>query len=359
MKAFGWKKILLATLTCALVIKTLGAQTETDTQKVCAVKGKLYHGVFPGGKTGAEDDITPADVDIYEKTVGQKVAWVYFSNNWYKSREFPRETAEWIRARGAVPFVRLMLRSDPEENHAEKLYNLKAILAGKFDTDFKNWALQAKQFGTPVLVEWGTECNGQWFSWSAKWNNDPSQHNGPQRFAAAFRHIVQLTRVQGATNLTWVFHPDAHDDPAEEWNRFENYYPGNDVVDWIGFSAYGPQKPMDTEAQSFREMADPCYQRLVKMAPAKPIFVLEFGCTAGSKAVTPDHWAEEALADLLGGRWPNIAGFSWWNEGWKNDKAPAHDTNMRVQGTPALGRVFKRKLEAFKNKVQQSPVYRK
>src|SRR5258707_15681560 len=76
----------------------------TPAQKVCVPKGKLYGGVFPGGKRGTEDDITPADVDIYEKTVGQKAAWVYFSNNWYNSREFPVETAAWIRKRGSIPF---------------------------------------------------------------------------------------------------------------------------------------------------------------------------------------------------------------------------------------------------------------
>src|SRR5262252_3199279 len=67
--------------------------------------GSLYHGVFPGGHTGDEDDVTPADVDEYERAAGRRVAWVYFSNNWFKSRAFPVATATWIRERGSVPFV--------------------------------------------------------------------------------------------------------------------------------------------------------------------------------------------------------------------------------------------------------------
>ena len=51
--------------------------------------GKLYHGVYPGGITGEEDNITPADLSSYQATVHKTAAWVYFSDNWYRSRSFP------------------------------------------------------------------------------------------------------------------------------------------------------------------------------------------------------------------------------------------------------------------------------
>ena len=54
---------------------------ETILRQVTPTAGHLLHGVFPGGKTGEEDDLTPRDVDIYENTVGRRVSWVYFSNN--------------------------------------------------------------------------------------------------------------------------------------------------------------------------------------------------------------------------------------------------------------------------------------
>ena len=77
--------------------------------------GRFYHGSYPGGVSGEEDDITVRDVQSYEDIVGQKAGWIYFSNNWYAGRKFPAKTAEWIRAHGAVPYIRLMLRS---RNHA-------------------------------------------------------------------------------------------------------------------------------------------------------------------------------------------------------------------------------------------------
>lgn len=334
-------------------------------------QGTLYHGVYPGGATGPEygeeDDITSNVIGAYEMAVGQRVAWVYFSHNWYRDRQFPHATAEMIRAMGAVPFVRLMLRPyDSKLNKSRKNpFRLQAIIDGALDNDVKAWARGAVAFGTPLLVEYGTEVNGEWFAWNGKWHGagrkkrfgDAGKPDGPERFVAAFRHLVALMRAEGASNITWVFHVNHNDWPDKAWNRFENYYPGDDVVDWIGVSAYGAQTPMERYVDSLRGMLDACYPRLVAMAPAKPIMLLEFGCTAGNPHVNAAQWAGAALADILGGRWPTLAGFSWWNERWQNDNNPAHDTTMRVQDVPELAEMFRTNLAASVDKLQTRPVY--
>ncbi len=323
--------------------------------------GKLYHGVYPGGQSGEEDDITLADVTSYETTVGRRVAWVYFSNNWYSNTHFPRETAEWIRQSGAVPFIRLMLRG---EDNSQGDYTIEQILAGQCDSLLQAWAGEAKAFGTPLVVEYGTEANGQWFPWNGLYHGagrltgygDPTKPDGPERFVAAYRRIVTVMRSAGAGNITWVFHVDATDDPEVSWNRLENYYPGDGYVDWIGVSAYGPQEPTSQDCPGFREQMDPCYARLTALAPAKPVIALEFGCTAGCPLMAPEDWAEPALDDLLGLRWPRVIGFSWWNERWQNDSDPAHDSDMRVQDTPALAEVFYTKLAAAGETVLERPL---
>ena len=322
--------------------------------------GNLYHGVYPGGQTGEEDDITLADVASYEETVGMKVAWVYFSNNWYSSQRFPRQTAQWIRDSGALPFIRLMLRG---ENNTSGPYTLASIVAGDHDAALQQWAREARAFGTPLLVEYGTEVNGDWFPWNGAHNgggqadgfDDPTKPDGPERFVAAFRHIVNVMRGAGATNINWVFHVNASDWPQDAWNRLENYYPGDAYVTWIGVSAYGPQEPTDTEWETFRAQMDPCYARLDRLAPTKPVIALEFGGTAGSPLAKPEDWAGAALTDLLGHRWPRIIGFSWWNERWQNDSNSLHDTTMRVQDTPALAAVFHIRLEVAKDEIEQRP----
>ena len=46
-----------------------------------------------------------------------------------------------------------------------------------------------------------------------------------------------------ADNILWVFHVNYNDWPNESWNRFENYYPGDDYIDWLAVSIYGAQQP--------------------------------------------------------------------------------------------------------------------
>jgi hypothetical protein len=381
--------------------------------------GLFYHGVYPGGKTGEEDDLTAADVLSYQDTVGQQVAWVYFSDNWYRSRAFPVATCTWIRGLGSVPFVRLMLRSKSDEVSGavqkapappfppplplplpppaplppaavvpagggpppaevvppppppkpvviEPVFTLPAIIEGQFDDDLRAWARAAQAFGTPIIVEWGTEMNGDWFQWNGKyWGagqvggfGDPTKPEGPQRFVAAYRHIVTVMRSAGATNLTWVFHVNADDEPDEDWSHLENYYPGDDVVDWLGVSGYGCLTPKDKDKPDTLE-TEMCaaYPRLAALTPDKPIFLLEFGTTAGNKLAVPEDWAQEGLDHLFAHRWPRVRGFSWWNEHWENDNNPADDTTMRVQDIPALATVFHDTLANNLTQLQTRPIY--
>src|SRR5437870_4972146 len=204
--------------------------------------GKLYHGFYWGG-TGtdehdpSEHDVTPADVTRYEQTVGKRTAWIYFSDNWFESRKFPAAICTWIRDLGKVPYVRLMLRSDVDQRHSEKHFSLQKIIAGDFDADLRAWAGEAKNFGSPILVEWGTEPNGNWFGWNGHWNGGAGE--GPRRYVAAYRHIVDLTRREGAGNLQWVWHVNWLDQPERKWNALENYFPGDSYCDLLALSAYG------------------------------------------------------------------------------------------------------------------------
>jgi hypothetical protein len=298
-----------------------------------------YHGVYPGGRTGEEDDIIPDDLHSYEQAVGKEVAWVYFSNNWFHGQVFPIETTTWIHNEGAVPFIRLMLRSSAETDVAEPLYTLDAILAGDFDTELKQWGEDAKAFATPLIVEWGTEVNGNWFSWNGKWNN---QEAGTKLFRDTYRHIVNTIN---ADNIIWVFHISSDDDPETTWNQFENYYPGNDIVDWFGVSVYSAQTPLDDYWTNFSEQMDAVMPRLEALGD-KPVMVLEFGATHNNPLGKSEEWADEALNALISNRWPAIKGFSWWNEQWQNDGNPEHNSDLRVQSNPALSTVFQAYLKS-------------
>ncbi len=350
--------VLLALFLIGCMAHNTGAEGTAggDVQGLNPGAHRLYHGVFPGGVNMSEDRVTQTDLTAYEKAVGKKAAWVYFSHNWYAGRSFPKSTAKWIRDRGSIPFIRLQIWSSSEiRNRKDPKYAPDKILAGEFDDDFRSWAREARQFGSPLMVEYGVEINGRWFPWNGKWNGgsetagygDPSYPDGAERFRDAYRRIIDIMREEGANNITWVFHVSHADNPEEKWNRLEYYYPGSDYIDVVGVSIYGPTSPRDDEANEFRQMMDYVYPRLRKMN--KPILVLEFGCTHNHSRMSQAGWAERALADLTGGRWSKVVGISWWNEAWSRDSSPANDTNMRVQDNPDLAEVFKRLVGAAPN----------
>jgi len=246
----------------------------------------VYLAAFPG--FGATEDIVSGNtLADFESIAGHRVAWAYFSDNWYHGIQFPSINVAKIHAAGRVPFIRMMMRSQENNPCPDPKYSLQQIIDGKYDKDLTKWAQEAKGTGLPMLVEFGTEVNGDWFSWNGKYNGggdkngfgDPNKADGPERFVAAYRRIVDTFRREGAYNVSWAWHVDAESSPSNSWNQISEYWPGADYVDWIGVSIYGPQKPTEPGGTSFEAILDRVYPQLTKLSTEKPIAILEWGIT--------------------------------------------------------------------------------
>src|SRR5207245_11397687 len=165
--AISWRRGI-ARFCFAALGATMAAVTSLAGPVAPPHAGKLYQGFYYGGVgTDTHDptkhDVSPQDVDQYEKTVSAKTAWVYFSDNWFESREFPAATCSWIRDLGKIPYLRLMLRSDVDQLHAEKVVTLDKIVAEEFDQDLRAWSRAAKDLGEPILINRATGKNVKWF----------------------------------------------------------------------------------------------------------------------------------------------------------------------------------------------------
>lgn len=246
--------------------------------------GSIYHAANPGFG-GTEDNVTSASIKSFEGTAEKKIVWAYFSNNWYDLIKFPYSAVKTIHESGKIPFIRLMPRSDFKVGGPDSRYTMQKIIDGQFDKELTQWALDAKKSAIPLLVEFGTEVNGDWFPWNGTYNGkslkntygDPVQVDGPERFRDAYRHIVTLFRNNKADNITWFFHVNASGDPEESWNEIDQYYPGDAYIDWLGISVYGTQTKEETY-QSFNEIMDKVYPEITKISN-KPIAILEWGIT--------------------------------------------------------------------------------
>ena len=259
-------------------------QLQFSNNKLIPPASGVYHGAFPDFG-GEESMVTAKRITDYEALIGKQIAWAYFSDNWLDNLSFPYDEVTVIHNAGRVPFIRMMARSDFEEAGVDPVYAMQKIIDGDFDIQLNAWALEAKNIGFPLLVEFGTEANGNWFPWNGEHNGagvkdqygDPLLADGPERFRDAYRHIIDIFKAQSVNNITWFFHIDAHSEPDVAWNSIENYYPGDDYIDWFGVSVYGPQLPSEGY-ESFTDILDEIYPKLISLGD-KPIAVLEFAIT--------------------------------------------------------------------------------
>lgn len=334
---------------------------QIDKRKVVEANG-VYHGAFPEfGES--EDNVTASAIRDFESATGKNIAWAYFSNNWFLMDQndepqplirFPNEAVLTIwnhrKLNRIVPFIRMMPRSSWKKD--DSYYSLQKIIDGKFDQDLRQWARAARDIRSdgdlhtriPLMVEFGTEANGNWFPWSAKYNGgskatnygDPTKADGPERYRDAYRHIIELFRCEGVTNITWVFHVDAHPAPPLSWNNLAAYYPGDSYIDWTGASVYGPATP-DDPMRTFEESftTNDIYKELCSLSN-KPIAVLEFGVDdRPSKA----QWISEAL-DSIAHHFTRIKAISYWH------------SSHRENGYHTRFRLADDSLEAYKNKIK-------
>jgi len=132
-------------------------------------------------------------------------------------------------------------------------------------------------------------------------------------YSAMFRHVVERLRARGVDNLVTVLvHMAYVPHTSKSW--FDEMYPGDDVVDWIGFDTYAYSDPGYghgdfAELLNRRMESRPAwpgfYNWAVTKHSDKPLMVAEWGVWSSKK--NPRHKAEfyrEVGRQI--GRFPNI-----------------------------------------------------
>lgn len=113
-----------------------------------------------------------------------------------------------------------------------------AVAAGQDDALITTTALAIKKYGHTVFLRYMWDPNTTPASMQRQECYDVSTDNedgtfSPVQYVKAYRHIHQIFVNNGVNNVDWVwsFNPAGSNDPVP-------YYPGDDVVDWIGIDAY-------------------------------------------------------------------------------------------------------------------------
>jgi hypothetical protein len=246
---------------------------------------------------GAHDGRMPATLDgavALEEAIGTTFPLLHFYAAWgdLPEEQFPERMARSIRDLGSIPVLTwepwlgdFGLRLHPHLPPADQRdkHGLAAVARGDYDAYIDRWAAGAKAYGSPLMLRFAHEMNDPYrYPWGP-------QNNEPDEFIAAWRHVVERFRAAGATNVLWVWSPHI------AYEGFWQFYPGDDVVDWIATGAlnYG-NVAYWSKWWSFGEIFEKRYDELA--AIGKPIMIAELGTLAiGGDAAA---WYRDALTNL-------------------------------------------------------------
>ncbi|HXU70480.1 MAG TPA: glycosyl hydrolase [Polyangia bacterium] len=261
-------------------------------------------GALFGAFVGVGNNDTP-DFLSEEQLLGRR--WV-IDNRFYSYEDFVADRTAWDVAEKTLPLITW-----------EPHWPLDDIIAGTYDDIFHMRAQGLRDLGVDILLRWGHEMNGNWYPWAGANNGGAS--GGPAKYIAAYHHVHDLFVADGATNVYWVWCPLVADVPAESWNHWTNYYPGDDYVDWVGLDAYnwGNSSSCCTW-QSFGDLVTDLYG---DYAGKKPLILAETASAevGGNKAA----WIDDMHAQLKT-TFTGIKAVVWFDinkeTDWRIDSSP-------------------------------------
>jgi hypothetical protein len=276
-----------------------------------------YWGAF---LPGADQDRSV--VAKFASDVGRQPAIVSAYQQWSGEPSFPATPARWLADRGTVPLIVWEPWQPGLAGTAsveQPAYRLSVIASGGFDSYVRKYADQVRAYGGPVLLEMLHEMNGDWYPWAGTVNG-----NTTGDYVAAWRHLHDVFREEGATNVTWIWTPNGETVPNTAANRPERYWPGSQYVDWVGIDSYNWGSSAHTQWRTFAEMFDADVAALRGFG--KPIMLAETASVerGGDKAA----WIRTLFETLTGADRDAIGAVVWFDKAmpgfdWRTDSSAA------------------------------------
>jgi hypothetical protein len=186
----------------------------------------------------------------YNLLAGKKQAlqmqFIQFPNPSGEFGDWNRDPNGWI---SAAKFVKAC-----ENNGAAPILTLEPFVPQLF-LDWKSgskafeatkaFAQSVGAFKKPIFIRFAHEMNGSWYPWG-EWvdknrnmqrDADESTNFTAENYRTVFRNVAKMFR-QYAPNAAMVWCPNSGLLGGEKRDVFRPFYPGDDVVDWVGLDIY-------------------------------------------------------------------------------------------------------------------------
>ena len=189
---------------------------------------------------------------------------------------FPKEWADkvWYDY-GAIPLIKWEPNSEPNGY----LNDVTPV-----DPYMIEFAKACGKAGYPIFISFAHEMNGDWHNW-----------NNPSLFIEKWR-IVHDVMEQYAPNAIMVWCASIWSANYEDNGRIDDYYPGDDYVDWVGIDMYFP-KYKNAEPNSYvggfpRELIQTLYEIYTQPPHSKPMMIGEWAAAKRCQSnprLDPNH----------------------------------------------------------------------
>jgi mannan endo-1,4-beta-mannosidase len=249
-----------------------------------------YLGVYEPGSPPAY-----APIASFAVAAGKRPNLVGYYSGW--AEPFASSFARKVRRHGIIPYVQI----DPT------YASVSAIASGAYDVYLRGYADSVRDFGHAVVIGFGHEMNGNWYSWGYG-------HVAPSTFVAAWRHIVTVFRGEGADNVTWLWTVN-QDRPGT--GPVASWWPGTAYVTWVGIDGYYVRSSA-TFSKVFGRTLDE-----VRAVTRKPVLLSETG-------VGPGTGQFAKIGNLFDGiRQAGALGLVWFDE---DQQGGLYRQNWRIEG---------------------------
>jgi len=206
--------------------------------------------------------------------------------------------------------------------------------------------------------------NGEWMFWGGpnnfgkysnqswrqaddlnKYYGDPLKPDGPERFVDAWRHIHNIFRRQEVSNVEWLW-TTTEPGPDLPWNSFDNYYPGDEYVGWVGcfvynFGYFETESGIMKAWQGFEtrfENHNPA--KVYTKYSHKPFMITEMSCSQEQTPGVPGDkafWIADAFAKIRT-KYRNTKAVMWFHE----DKKSRGERDWRIDSSPETLEAFRK-----------------